>query len=94
MNFSIESDQSLSDDLREQIKFLLCTPVGTVVCDREFGIDMSFIDKPTLTAETMFAAEVCQKLEKYIPSIKLDNVQFTANEIGDNLIAKVVVKIG
>lgn len=94
MQVNIETDKPISDELVKQIRFLIATPVGTVVCNRDFGMDMNFIDKPTLTAETMFAAELCQKLSKYIPDIKLDSVQFTANEIGDKLTAKVVVRLG
>ena len=31
--------KNLSPDLREQVEVLIGTPVGTVVLDRDFGID-------------------------------------------------------
>lgn len=92
MELRFESTDKISDDIINQIRFLVATPVGTVVCDRDFGINMDFVDKPTVVAETMFAAELYQKLARYIPSVKLDRVMFATNEYGDKIAAKLVIK--
>lgn len=49
----------------ERLKILLTTRVGTVVLDREFGINMDFIDKPYPLSTQLYTIEVIQKIQKY-----------------------------
>lgn len=55
--------ENLTPDLRQQVELLCATPVGSVVLDRDFGLDMSFIDEPVSVAVNMAAAEISVKLE-------------------------------
>ncbi len=71
----IVTGKNLSPDLREQVEILIGTPVGTVVLDRDFGIDLSFLDMPIGQAVNMAAAELAVKIEKYIPELQLDRVK-------------------
>lgn len=93
MKLALES-AVLSADIVEQINLLLATPVGTVVFDRDFGIDMSFIDMPVNLARTMAAAELAKKIKKYIPGfilkeIKEENSQWENGQV----VLKVVVEL-
>lgn len=93
MKLALES-AVLSADIVEQINLLLATPVGTVVFDRDFGIDMSFIDMPVNLARTMAAAELAKKIKKYIPGfvlkeIKEENSQWENGQV----LLKVVVEL-
>lgn len=93
MKLALES-AVLSADIVEQINLLLATPVGTVVFDRDFGIDMSFIDMPINLARTMAAAELAKKIKKYIPGfvlkeIKEENSQWENGQV----LLKVVVEL-
>lgn len=76
----IVTGKNLTPSLQEQIELLLATPVGTVVLDREFGINTKIIDEPLSTVETQAAEEIAVKLEKYIPEVKLDRVKLRAND--------------
>lgn len=69
------SGKKLTSDLREQVEILIGAPVGTVVLDRDFGIDLSFLDMPIGQAVNMAAAELAVKIEKYIPELQLDRVK-------------------
>ena len=59
----IVTGKNLSPDLREQVEVLIGTPVGTVVLDRDFGIDLSFLDMPIGQAANAAAAEIAVKIE-------------------------------
>ena len=67
--------ENLTPDLRQQAELLCATPVGSVVLDRAFGLDMSFLDEPVSVAVNMAAAEISVKLEKYIPALRLVRVK-------------------
>ncbi len=66
---------------------LLCaTPVGSVVLDRDFGLNMSFLDEPVSVAVNMAAAEIAVKLEKYIPALRLVRVKANYDRAGQGKI--------
>ena len=65
----------LTPSLREQVELLVATPVGTVVLDRDFGLDQSFLDEPLPVAQNHAAAEIAVKLERYIPQVEMDRVR-------------------
>ena len=67
--------ENLTPDLRQQVELLCATPVGSVVLDRDFGLNMSFLDEPVSVAVNMAAAEIAVKLEKYIPALRLVRVK-------------------
>lgn len=89
----IKYESRLHEDIIKQINFLVATPVGTVACDRDFGMDMSFVDKPLPIAQTLFTAELVEKLNRYIPSVRLQKVTFENNHTGDQLTARLVIDI-
>lgn len=78
--------ENLTPDLRQQVELLCATPVGSVVLDRDFGLDMSFIDEPVSVAVNMAAAEISVKLEKYIPALRLVRVKANYDRAGQGKI--------
>lgn len=93
MKLALES-AVLSADIVEQINLLLATPVGTVVFDRDFGIDMSFIDMPVNLARTMAAAELAKKIRKYIPGFLLKEIKEEPSQWENGqVVLKVVVEL-
>lgn len=85
--------ENLTPDLRQQVELLCATPVGSVVLDRDFGLDMSFIDEPVSVAVNMAAAEISVKLEKYIPALQLIRVQADYDQAQDGTVEmEVIVK--
>jgi phage baseplate assembly protein W len=61
------------------IFILLNTPVGSVPCYREFGIDVEYLHKPMQLAKTLFAAAVTDAIEQFIPGVQLQSVSFAGN---------------
>lgn len=85
--------ENLTPDLRQQVELLCATPVGSVVLDRDFGLDMSFIDEPVSVAVNMTAAEIAVKLEKYIPALRLVRVKADYDQAQDGTVEmEVIVK--
>ena len=77
-------------ELNRRIMLLLTTPVGTIPLDREFGTDWSFLDMPSEMAKSLFTAEGAEKIQIFIPEVRVDAVEWTVGEDG-TLIPKVVI---
>ena len=93
MKFDI-SNENISENLMRQLSLLLSTPVGTVVLDRDFGIDMSFVDMPVNVAKTMAAVELARKIKKYVPELVLKELKEDYEEAENGeMTLKVVVKL-
>ena len=58
--------------------------------DREFGLNMDFVDMPPEVAKSLYTAEVTEKVAKFIQTVKVQEVTWTAGGQG-NLIARVVI---
>ena len=66
--------------LRNQLSNLLSTRIGTLPLDRDFGLDMGFIDRPYPKFKQMYLIEVNKKIKKYIPAIKVNSIEFEINK--------------
>ena len=64
-------------ELDRQLALLLSTREGTMPLDREFGLNMDFVDMPPEVA-------------KFIPTVRVQEVTWSSGGQG-NLIAKVVI---
>jgi len=91
-NFEIEySDAEIAvRNLDGRISLLLSTREGTVPLDREFGLDMDFLDMPTETAKSLYTAEITRKIAQFIPEVRVGAVTWSAGEAG-TIIPKVVI---
>jgi phage baseplate assembly protein W len=79
-------------EILRNIKMLLTTPAGTVVFDREFGIDYSILDMPVDAARAKIITEYIYKIEKYEPRAKVKEISFQQNASGE-FIPKVVIEL-
>lgn len=66
--------------LLQQLNVLLSTPVESVPFDRDFGVDMSFLDMPSPEAKSLFLTQAAEKMEQYIPRLRLESVEFEMEE--------------
>nr|DAL33493.1 MAG TPA_asm: Regulator of RpoS, Anti-adapter protein regulator, ClpXP adaptor, anti-adaptor.0A [Caudoviricetes sp.]DAL43894.1 MAG TPA_asm: Regulator of RpoS, Anti-adapter protein regulator, ClpXP adaptor, anti-adaptor.0A [Caudoviricetes sp.] len=80
-------------DLDRQAALLLSTREGTMPLDRSFGISMDFLDLPAPLAKSTYAAEVTEKVPKFIPALRVQEIQWEHAEAG-KLIPKVVFSYG
>lgn len=51
----------------QNIAVILSTPIGTVPLYREFGLDMSFLDKPAPIAKVLMVAPVREAIRRWEP---------------------------
>lgn len=73
------------------VNTLLHTPEGTVVNDRRYGLDFSAIDYPPEAAEAMLLADLEEKLERYEPSMRVEDISVLTDGDGTIKIRVVIV---
>lgn len=91
LSFTFADDKI--EEYRRQVSLLLSTPVGTMPLDREFGVDMDFLDMPSETAKSLYTAEITEKIARFIPELRVESVSWAASPAG-TLIPKVVITNG
>ena len=81
-------------ELDRQLALLLSTREGTMPLDREFGLNMDFVGSEMCirdrVAKSLYTAEVTEKVAKFIPTVRVQEVTWSSGGQG-NLIAKVVI---
>jgi phage baseplate assembly protein W len=77
-------------ELDRQMSLLLSTREGTMPLDREFGINMDFLDRPPEIAKSLYTAEVTKKVAIFIPAVRVQEITWTRTENG-RLNPKVVI---
>ena len=75
------SDDALAD-LDRQLHLLLTTRAGTMPLDREFGLSMDYLDRPAEAAKSLYVAELVEKVNKFIPEIRVQEVKWEAGADG------------
>lgn len=73
---SIEFAATGNDEILQNVRTITSTPMGTVVCDREFGIDDSMLDAPIEIAKAKLRREYIVKLQRYEPRVKVQSITF------------------
>ena len=71
-------------------ELLLSTREGTMPLDRAFGLNMDFVDMPPEAAKSLYTAEVTEKVSKFIPEVRVQEVTWTGGNTG-KLFPKVVI---
>lgn len=92
--FDFKLEYTFEDDklaeLDRQLALLLSTPAGTMPLDREFGIQMNFVDKSPEVVKSLYMAEVTRKVPKFIPWVRVYEVTWEYGEQG-HIKPKVVI---
>ena len=92
--FDFQLEYTFQDDklaeLDRQLALLLSTQVGTMPLDREFGIQMNFVDKPPEVVKSLYTAEVTKKVPQFIPWVRVYEVIWGYGEQG-HIKPKVVI---
>ena len=63
-------------ELDRQLALLLSTREGTMPLDREFGLNMDFVDMPPEVAKSLYTAEITKKTAQFIPEVRVQSVQW------------------
>lgn len=94
-NVEALSDSTLDPKIRRCLIMLWTTPTGTVVLDRDFGLDTSFIDEPLPKAKQMYSIEIITKTRKYEPRVNVQSISFEIDPLNGKLNPKVkVIQVG
>ncbi len=80
------------EELSQNINVILSTVKGSVALDRDFGIDISFIDNPTPRAIMKAKINISEAIKKYEPRVEVKKV-IIDNTNGDLLNGDCVVKV-
>lgn len=73
-------DENTLSSIKENLKLLYQTSAGTFPGDREYGINMDFLDMPIDTAQNMYALEIIEKTEMYEKRVTVDSVTFESED--------------
>lgn len=84
-------DTAERQEILQNVRNILTTPVGTCPLYRDFGLDISIIDSPTNVAQNLMAVEVMTAVERWEPRVRVTDVNITANAQGQ-LRVKVVLR--
>lgn len=79
------------DEVLQNVFIILSTQRGSVPLARDFGVDMSYIDRPITIAKTMAVAAIHAALTAE-PRAEIKNITFTADNSG-KLIPRVEVGV-
>ena len=85
MRFQIEVDtpqalllfhESWLAKTAEEIHIVLNTPIGSIPCNRNFGIDMSYMHLPANAAMSAYASAAAEAIESFVPGLRVNQVLF------------------
>lgn len=88
MEFAIVFDKE-EETLRQELNMLLSTRAGSVPVIRDYGMSWQCLDAPPEVAESLFYQELLQKTEKYVPDIKIVEIEFVHNPENGEATAKI-----
>lgn len=71
-----DTDDKIINKYQEQLTVLCSTIAGTVPLDREFGIDATCLSQSAEVAEALLSVEIMEKVDKYIPELVVNSVDF------------------
>ena len=70
------------------------TPKGSQQMDRNFGMDMSYIDMPMNLVINQLISSAMVALSEYKPRVQLEDIKFdTTNAMDGGLIATVKIRV-
>lgn len=90
MSYFVSSDEPPELSLNEtdtvysvlqNIYLILKTPLGSVPMYREFGLDMSFIDRPLPAIRPLMLAAIRDAVEQFEPRARVISVEVTTSEL-------------
>lgn len=85
-----KGDNATEREIIRNVQTILTTPVGSCPLYRDFGIDVTTVDKPMDVAQNLYAVAIMEAVEKYEPRVRVQEVTFSPDDSGQ-LKAKVVI---
>lgn len=94
-NPQIEIDFNVSgtEEILRNVRMVLGTLAGTVVFDREFGVNPDILDQPIEKAKALLTVEYIEKIRKYEPRAKIKQVTFEYDALSGAVKPRVVMEL-
>jgi phage baseplate assembly protein W len=80
-------------EVYQNVKYIILTEYFSVVLDREFGFNLTMVDKPIPIAELMFDQEAGFKIPLYEPRAIFESVSYEGDNIDGHLIPSITFGI-
>ena len=80
------------EEVLQNVRMILTTPIFTVPLDREFGVDYSMLDMPMETAQALLRAEIYAKIRRYEPRATITDVSFEQSTL-DHLDGRMIPRV-
>lgn len=74
--------ESVEAEVVQNVRVIITTVRGTVPLFRDFGLDSTIIDSPTLMAQAKISTEIIRQVRKYEPRAKITSLKYDVPEIG------------
>lgn len=75
-DFQLEYTGGGARELDRQLALLLSTREGSIPLDREFGLNLDFVDRPMAAVRPLYTAEVTKKVARFIPAVRVQEVRW------------------
>lgn len=87
-------DTAQRREIVRNVQTILTTPLGTCPLYRDFGLDVSWLDRPMDAAQNLFALAAMEAVERWEPRARVNGVTFTSDPADGHLTAKVAIGDG
>ena len=87
-----DGDAPEAAEILRNVRTILRTPKGSCPLYRDFGVDMSGLDRPMDVAKNLLTVAIMEAVEKYEPRVKVSSVDFAANPESGGLTVKAVIR--
>lgn len=77
-------------DILQDLRTLFSITAGTVVLDREFGIETDMLSLPMEIAMNDFSVEVMEKVDRYVPRVMVDEVTWDKSDFNQGILTPVI----
>lgn len=84
-------DNALEREIARNVQTILTTPVGTCPLYRDFGIDVTSVDKPMDVAKNNYAVAAMEAVDRFEPRVQVQEVTFTQDASSGKFRPKVVI---
>ena len=74
--------ESIEAEAVQNVRMIITTVRGTVPLFRDFGLDSTIIDSPSLMAQAKISTEIIRQVRKYEPRAKITSLKYEVLEIG------------
>lgn len=67
------------NEILQNVRIIVNTRIGTVMLDRKFGLNYSFLDAPMNKAQLIIVQQMCLGLTQFEPRITFTGIRFSPN---------------